>query len=332
MLVLGGTRFVGRAVVDAALADGWSVSTFNRGLSGPDVAGVSAIRGDRSSHEDVLRAAAAGPFDAVVDLGGYVPREVFDVATALEPATHRYISISTVSVYEGWPAEPLSEASAVLDCPYDAGPGFGPDDVEDGPTRYGRLKAGTERAVRRVFGKDRSCVLRLGVVLGPGEYVGRLPWWLRRINAGGRVVAPGDPGRGMQPVDVRDAADFAVRAAAAGMTGFFNVAAPIGHYTFGEFLSACRVVTGSAAEFVWIDDTRLVRAGVRQWSELPLWRTHAGVWQVDPTAAIRAGLRYRPIGDTVSATWDWMRGTNLAASERSAEIGLTAEHEKLLLT
>ena len=251
LLVLGGTRFVGWAVAVGAVERGWEVTTFNRGLSGADVVGVRAVRGDRTQTDDVAPLVSFGPWDAVIDTSGFVPREVLAVCGLLEPVTARYVFMSTVSVYRGWPVEPLSEGSEVLYCPPDAGPDYG-EDVEDGPTKYGYQKSGCELAVTRTLGAARSTVLRPGVVLGPREYVGRLPWWLRRIAAGGRVLAPGAPGRSIQPVDVRDLAAFALGAAERSLAGAYNVAAPIGGETFGGMLDACVEVTGSGAELVWV--------------------------------------------------------------------------------
>jgi 2'-hydroxyisoflavone reductase len=331
LLVLGGTRFVGWAVVADAVGRGWEVTTFNRGLSGPDVAGVRALRGDRTRADDVARLLEAGPWDAVVDTSGFVPREVLAVCECMEPVTGRYVFMSTVSVYRGWPVEPLSEESEVLYCPPDAGPGYG-EDVEDGPTRYGYQKSGCELAVTQTFGAGRSTSLRPGVVLGPREYVGRLPWWLRRVAAGGQVLAPGSPGRSIQPVDVRDLAAFALAAAERDVPGAYNVAAPVGGETFGGMLDACAEVTGSNAEFVWVTDERLVAEGVRQWSEMPLWRTFPGVWRVDPGAALAAGLACRPLASTVADTWAWLQDLDESLDdERASEIGISREREQQIL-
>ena len=125
LLIIGGTRFVGHAVAAAALREGWEVTTFNRGLSGADLAGVNTIRGDRMLAADVTRLAAVGPWDAVIDTSGYIPRDVLAACERLEPVAARYVFMSTVSVYRGWPVEPLSEASEVLYCPADAGPTTG---------------------------------------------------------------------------------------------------------------------------------------------------------------------------------------------------------------
>jgi 2'-hydroxyisoflavone reductase len=331
LLVLGGTRFVGRAAVTAALGDGWEIATFNRGRSGPDVPGVHALRGDRTVAADLATLAAAGPWDAVVDTSGFVPCDVLAVCKHLEPVAGHYVFMSTVSVYRDWPAEPLTEASEVLYGPPDAGPEYG-EDTEDGPTRYGYQKSGCELAVTTTFGAARSTLLRPGVVLGPREYVGRLPWWLNRVAAGGRVLAPGSPDRSIQPVDVRDLAEFATRSAAHGIGGAFNVTAPIGRETFGGMLRACAEVTGSNASFAWVPDDELLARGVRQWSEIPLWRTFPGVWRVDSAAAHAQGLSCRPLAATVADTWSWMQESRAPGDdERAREIGISREREQAIL-
>jgi nucleoside-diphosphate-sugar epimerase len=331
LLVLGGTRFVGHAVVAAAVRRGWEVATLNRGISGPDVGGVRALRGDRAKPADLARAAEAGPWDAVVDTSGYVPHEVLAACERLEPATRQYVFMSTVSVYRGWPAEPLTEASEVLYCPPGAGPEYG-EDTEDGPTAYGYQKSGCELAVTSTFGAGRSTVLRPGVVLGPREYVGRLPWWLNRVAAGGRVLAPGSSDRSIQPVDVRDLAGFTISAAGTKISGAYNITAPAGRETFGGMLGACARATGSDAEFVWVTDEQLLAQGVRQWSEIPLWRTFPGVWQVDSAAAQAKGLSCRPLAATVKDTWRWMRETSApAGDQRAGEIGISRERERRIL-
>jgi nucleoside-diphosphate-sugar epimerase len=170
------------------------------------------------------------------------------------------------------------------------------------------------------------------VVLGPREYVGRLPWWLRRVAEGGQVLAPGSPGRSIQPIDVRDLAVFALAAAARDIPGAYNVAAPVGGETFGGMLDACAEVTGSDAEFVWVTDERLVAEGVRQWSEIPLWRTFPGVWRVDSGAALAAGLACRPLARTVADTWAWLQDLDVSLDdERASEIGISREREHQIL-
>ena len=327
VLVLGGSWFLGRAVVEEALARGCAVTTFRRGLSGEDVAGAEIVRGDRTVQIDLDRLAASGPWDIVVDTAGYVPRESGMVARALESVAGRFVLVSSVSAYAGWPMEPLTESSEVLECPPDAGPEYGYDG-DPGPSVYGFTKAGCERAVLEVLGPERTTVLRPGVILGPWEYVGRLPWWLRRVQRGGRVLAPGQPSRSIQPVDVRDVARFAVT----GPAGVFNLTGP--DSTMEEFLGICRdVVGGGPVEFEWItDEPWLVAQGVAQWTELPLWRTYRGTWAVSSSAAIAAGFMQRGLRSTVADTWAWMNsGDATVGHERSAEQGISAEKEAAIL-
>ena len=327
VLVLGGSWFLGRAVVEEALARGCAVTTFRRGLSGEDVAGAEIVRGDRTVQIDLDRLAASGPWDIVVDTAGYVPRESGMVARALESVAGRFVLVSSVSAYAGWPMEPLTESSEVLECPPDAGPEYGYDG-DPGPSVYGFTKAGCERAVLEVLGPERTTVLRPGVILGPWEYVGRLPWWLRRVQRGGRVLAPGQPSRSIQPVDVRDVARFAVT----GPAGVFNLTGP--DSTMEEFLGICRdVVGGGPVEFEWItDEPWLVAQGVAQWTELPLWRTYRGTWSVSSSAAIKAGFVQRGLRSTVADTWAWMNsGDATVGHERSAEQGISADKETAIL-
>lgn len=326
LLVLGGSWFLGRAVVAEALARGRSVTTFRRGLSGVDVPGVEVVRGDRTVVTDLERPAAAGPWDLVIDTSGYVPREQGVIARALEPVVGRFVFVSSVSAYVGWPLEPLTEASRVLDCPPDAGADYGYD-ADPAPTVYGFTKAGCERAVLEVFGPERTTVLRPGVIHGPWEYVGRLPWWLRRIARGGRVLAPGQPAREIQPVDVRDVATFAISDA----VGVYNVIGP--PVTMSAFLEQCRKVTGSDAAFEWITDEQwLIAQGVAQWTEIPLWRTYRGAWSVDSASAVEAGLRWRGTGETVADTWAWMHsGEAGIGHERGAEQGIDPAKEAAIL-
>ena len=327
---MGGSWFLGRALVAFALEAGHEVTVFNRGRSDPAPDGAAVVRGDRERDDDLARLAALGPFDAIIDPSGQVPNVVLASARTLSDAA-RYVFVSSVSAYVGWPVEPLTEESAVLQCPADADGDFGTDDPRGYPTQYGYLKAGCERAVAEVFG-ERATLLRPGVILGPYEYVGRLPWWLRRVRSGGRVLAPGHPEQAIQVIDVRDVAAFAVHAAERGIGGAFNIAAPP-VATFGSMLEACREVTGSDAEFVWVDDDVLAVQGVRQWTELPLWRTFPGTWRVSAERALAAGLTCRPIGQTVADTWAWLESGQAAiAHERAGELGIDPVKEERIIS
>ncbi|MEU5683609.1 NAD-dependent epimerase [Streptomyces venezuelae] len=337
ILVLGGTWFLGRAVAQTALDRGWPVWAFNRGRSGKAPEGTREIHGDRTVKEDLAALAQHGPWDAVIDTSAseLAPRDVLAGAKSLEPVTGKYIYISTVNAYRGWPNEPLTESSELLDGPADAGAEYGRLPANwDGPDwYYGRQKAGAERASLAAFGANRVSILRPGVILGPGEYVGRLPWWLRRAEKGGAILAPGRPEASIQPVDVRDVAAFALdQAATSGSGGAFNVTAPVGRETMNGFLTACLEATGSDGHLVWAPDDLLIKRGVQQWTELPLWRTSAGVWNVDSSQAQAAGLRCRPLAETITGTWEWMQGGGRPVEHpRWAEHGISAAKEARLL-
>lgn len=300
ILVVGGSVFLGRAIVSEALRRGDSVTTFNRGVTGVDLPGVEAIRGDRTVTADLKRLADGRRWDAVVDVCGYVPRVVGESARILSGHADAYVFISSISAFRDWPAHRVDERSATYEC----GPDAGPDDGD-----YGELKAGCERAVQDGF-DGRVLLLNPGLILGPHENVGRLPWWLRRIAAGGRVLAPGDPSVEMQVIDARDIATFGLDLLRSGTEGRFLVTGPPGNTTFGRWLADCVAVTGSDAELVWVLDEVLVEHHVEMWTELPLWLPAgpdtAAAWQASVDRALAAGLRCRRVADTVRDTWSWM--------------------------
>ncbi|MDJ0466636.1 NAD-dependent epimerase/dehydratase family protein [Streptomyces sp. H27-C3] len=333
ILVMGGTWFLGKAIVEEALRRGWDVTAFNRGRSDA-VDGVETVQGDRTSPDDLKRLATYGPWDAVIDTSSseFPPRDVLLAAETLRLAASRWVHVSTVSVYQGWPHHPLTEDSPLLECPPDDDGAFGHTGSDGSPTKYGFQKAGGEAAVRAAFGED-AIFLRPGVILGPGEYVGRLPWWLARAERGGSVLVPAPAEQMIQPVDLRDVAAFAVDQAASDLSGrAFNVAHPEG-ISWGEFMGSCLDVTQSAGRPVWADAATLVEHGVKQWTELPLWRTHAGVWSVDATRAVGAGLRCRPFVETIADTWAWMQsGGRPVEHPRWAEHGLAPEKEARVLS
>jgi 2'-hydroxyisoflavone reductase len=330
LLVLGGTRFAGRFIAEAAIDRGHVVTTFNRGRSGDDPAGAEAVRGDRENGADLARLVRGREWDAVLDTSGYVPAVVGNAARVLSGNAAAYAFISTVSLYSDWPQNPVSEGSCVYDCAPGV-TGTAEDELNWSVRQYGSYKAGCERAVTREFGGN-VLILRPGIILGPYENVGRLIWWLARIAAGGQVLAPGESLREIQPVDIRDLMAFALDSLEACITGTFNVTAPIGHATFGSMLAACIGATGSDAQLEWVDDAFLLSNGVRQWTEIPMWRTYPGTWRVDSSRAVAKGLSCRPIAATVADTWTWLSsGQKPRFYGREARYGLDPGKEKLLL-
>lgn len=254
ILVLGGTEFVGRAVVEEALGRGWAVTVFNRGRH-PAPAGVTALAGER---EGDLAALARGRWDAVVDTWSGKPGAVRAAARLLRERAGGYGYVSSRSVYV-YP----SAAGSGEDAPVVEG---GDADYAD----YAAVKRGGELAAVEAFG-ERALLVRAGLILGPYENVGRLPWWLNRIARGGDVLAPGPRDLPLQYVDARDLAVWTLDALAGGLGGPYNVISASGHTTMGELLAECVRVTGSDARLRWTAPEVIEAAGIEPWTQLPVW-------------------------------------------------------------
>jgi nucleoside-diphosphate-sugar epimerase len=325
VLVLGGTVFLGRAVVSTALAQGARVAVFNRGRSGAAPDGVEQIRGDRTVAAD-LDQLAGRRFDVVVDTSGYVPADVARSAELLAARCGHYAFVSTINVFPGWPDEADYQRLGTYAGDPDATADDVPADLDAGAS-YGWLKAGCELAALRAFGADHSTALRGGCIVGPDDsQVGRLPWWIDRVARGGEVLVPGAPDDAMALIDARDLAAFALAA----VPGAFETAGPSGRNSRADLMAACRSATGSDATFTYVGDAWPVAQGVTPWTELPLWAPGAhGVFTHDTSAAEAAGLSWRPLTDTVADTWAWQRSARWTAAPRTP--GLTADREAELL-
>ncbi|MFI0167491.1 NAD-dependent epimerase/dehydratase family protein [Streptomyces sp. NPDC017095] len=301
LLVLGGTEFVGRAVVEAALGRGWEVTVFNRGRQ-PLPAGARPVHGDRTAPDGLAALAAdGGEWDAAVDTWSAAPRAVHEAARLLRGRAGRYAYVSSRSVY-AWPAPPgaTEDAPLVQDAAADAG-----------ATDYAHDKRGGELAAVGAFGAADSLLARAGLILGPYENVGRLPWWLTRIARGGPVLAPGPRELPLQYIDVRDLAGWLLGALESGLSGPYDLVSPPGHTTMGELLDACLRVSGADAELRWTDPETVLAAGIAPWTELPVWVPPGGemydaMHGSDVSRALAAGLVCRPVAETVAATWDWL--------------------------
>lgn len=330
ILVLGGTWFLGRALVTDALARGWEVTTFTRGRSGTPPEGAQRITGDRHDPLDVRRLAEAGPWDATVDTSAYEPGDVLSVVRALGERAGRYVLMSTVSAYKDWPSQQVTETSPLWPSRTDARASDPDVAALPEPFQYGTLKAGAELAARTAPGG--ALILRPGVILGPAEYTGRMLTLFERAQRGGRWLLAGPPERRIQPVDVRDVAGFALDRIGVGSAGVYNVVAPRrDHATYGDLIAACLQVTGGTSEPVWADQLWLKDQDVRQWTEIPLWRVVPGVWDVDGEAAAAAGLVCRPLAETVADTWADYQVQPPVSHERQAEHGMDPEKEAEIL-
>ncbi|MEU0398054.1 NAD-dependent epimerase/dehydratase family protein [Streptomyces sp. NPDC006208] len=302
LLILGGTEFAGHAVAEAALARGWEVTVFHRGRhTAPD--GVTELLGDRTDEGGLAALAdTAAEWDVVVDTWSAAPAVVRDAARLLAGRAGRHVYVSSCSVYT-WPPSPgYDESAPVVDGSPDAG---------DVP--YPQAKRGGELAVLDAFGEERSLLVRAGLILGPRENIGRLPWWLNRIARGGPVLAPGPRDLPVQFIDVRDLAEWILQAAEQGLSGPYNLVSGADHTTMGALLEACVRVTGSSAELSWTPAEKVLAAGVEPWTELPIWvprdelpELYAAGYGLDVARALGAGLKCRPAGETVADTWAWL--------------------------
>ncbi len=289
LLVLGGTVFLGRHVATEALARGHELTLFTRGVHGAELFGeAERLRGDRSKDVSALR---GREWDAVIDTCGYKPADVAASAGAVDA---HYVFVSSVNAYPGWPAEAVDEDSPAWD---------------GGPEEYGPDKVRCELAAEAAL-PGRVAVVRAGLIVGPHDGVFRLPWWVRRIAAGGDVPAPGAPERALQIIAARDLAAWMLDLAERRVAGTFNGTGPAGMTTMGELLGAAVDATGSGARLRWISEAALRSAAAEPWTELPLWAPEdemAGAWLVGTERARAAGLRCRPAADTVADVAAWLR-------------------------
>lgn len=317
LLVLGGTRFVGRAVVTDALARGWDVTALHRGVTGSTP--CPTLHADRTDPAALAAALQGTQWDAVIDTWSAAPKVVQLAARTI--STQRFAYVSSLSVYvEGRPAGGNESWPTV-----DGTPGADKTD-------YAADKRGGELAA--LESHPSALLGRAGLILGPHEDIGRLPWWLDRCARGGRVVAPGRPEAPLQFVDARDLATWLCDGLADDRTGAVDLTSPT--IAFGGLLSAVVEATGGTAELVWVPEAEVLAAGAEPWTQLPCWvpenEEFAGFMEGDTSQAIATGLRTRPVGDTVRDTWTWLQeaGMPVQRSDRPAH-GLPENLERELL-
>ena len=327
VLLLGGTRFLGRHLVEACRARGHTVTLFHRGLSDPSAfPDIEQLRGDRDVDLGLLRRRT---WDSVFDTSGYEVTAVKDAVLAVAHEHLHYSFVSSVSVYADYTRD--ADESAPVKAVEDA------DDAKLSMGNYGALKAACERAAEAALpGRVQS--VRAGIIVGPYDYDERFPYWLNRVARGGEVLAPGDPNANVQLIDVRDLAAWMVRSAEERRSGIFNATGPGEPLTMQTLLDKLRDVTGSAARFTWASGAFLSEHEVAPYSEMPFWlpAPYDG-FRADVTRAVAAGLTYRPVTETFRDTWTWLQTGWEAASRARAQrrlkvpAGISAERETELL-
>lgn len=335
ILILGGTAFLGPAIVESALERGHSITLFNRGKTNPDLfPKVERIKGDRDPEKDEGLNGLMNDmtWDVCIDTSGYFPRHVKASAELLAPRVGQYVFVSSVSVYPDDGTKNVTEEMPVAT--------IEDETVEkiDGQT-YGPLKALCEQAAEAAL-PGRTLNVRPGLIVGPRDRSDRFTYWPVRVRRGGEMLCPNSPNDLLQVIDVRDLGDWMLDMCEQSVNGVFNLVGPEGRLTFGEMLGTCRQVSGSNAEFTWVDTEFIETNEIAPWAELPCWLPsegeYAGWGTTSNAKALAAGLTFRPLADTVRDTlawWDTLpeeRRTKMRsgiAPEREAEL-LKKWHEK----
>lgn len=325
ILIIGGTVFLGRALVDSALARGHELTLFNRGKSAPDAyPNLETIVGNRDGGLEPL---AGRTWDAVIDTCGYYPRIVRQSAEFLADAAERYVFISSLSVYGDVSQPGINEENGTLATMTD-------ESVEEITNEtYGPLKVLCEQAAAEAFGSERTLIIRPGLIVGMHDRSDRFTYWPVRIADGGRVLVPEGPDRPVQFTDVKDLADFTIHLLEQKAAGVYNVTGAPEPTTMGEVVEICRQVSGSEADLVWVDEPFLLAQNVGPWMELPLWipasdAESAGFFAFDCSKAFAAGLQFRPLEETIKDTLAW---ANSRPADHPWRAGLKREREQELL-
>jgi 2'-hydroxyisoflavone reductase len=314
ILILGGGTFVGRSLVESAVERGHDVTTLTRSSQPPGAEDgtIEALHGDRTT-PDGLQQLASREWDVVFDTWSGAPRVVRLSVAALRDRVPYYSYVSSRSVHQ----EPMPAGSNETHPTVDADPAA---DLTD----YAADKRGGELAVSEGYGEARTLLARAGLILGPYEGPGRLPWWLTRIARGGAVLAPGPADLPLQYLDARDLAGWMVGCAERGTAGVFNAVSEPGHTTTSELLATCQAATRGDANLVWVDPEFVLARGIEPWTQLPIWLPPGADYDAlhcgDTSRAAAAGLTCRPVAETVDDTWRWLvdGGTPRGTAGRTA--------------
>ena len=320
ILILGGTLFVGRHLVEGALARGDEVTLFNRGRTKPDLfPHVEHLRGDRAGDLAALRGRT---WDVVIDPSARVPRWVRMTGELLADAVEHYTFISSGSVYADTSRPGVDESGPVHTIADET-----VEEIRD-PETYGALKVLCERTAEELM-PGRVLTVRAGLIVGPYDPTGRFTYWPHRFARGGDVLAPEPRDQSVQLVHARDLADWILAMAERRQGGVFNATGPEEPLTMEGLLDRCQSATASGARVVWADEDFLLENDVEPWSDLPLWLApdanpqESSFLALDVSKAIAAGLRFRPLRETILDT--------LKSAEPTAEAGLGPRRESDLL-
>lgn len=324
-LVLGGTSFVGPALIDSARAAGLDVTVANRGTTPVHRPDVESVVADRLDDLSLSALAANGPWDFVFDAWSTAPSVVTRTARALAAVTGRWGYISTRSVYDS-PGALANESWPTVEADPDAD-----------STTYPQDKRGAEIGLIRELGHDRVTITRPGLILGPRENIGRLTWWLQRTARGGRMAVPLHPHTKWQYIDVRDLADVTIDLTIRGYAGAVDTVSQPGMLTTELLLAECVRLTGVAPEHIWLEPDVFERAGINAWSHIPGWlpdgELNDSLHGSDVSLALSLGMTLRPFSATARDQWDWMQSCDGGFHNAPvvSRLGFSAEKESELL-
>ena len=327
ILILGGTAFLGPALVEFARSRGHTLTLFNRGKTNPNLfPDVEKLQGNRDPNKDNgLKALEGRKWDAVVDTSGYVPRVVKASADLLGPNVDHYVFVSSISVYKDLAQPGITEASPVATVPDET--------TENVPEHYGALKALCEKAAETSM-PGRVLNVRPGLIVGPDDSSDRFTYWPVRVSRGGEVLAPGDGQDPIQFIDVRDLAQWIILGVERRAKGVYNATGPNKPVLMKDFLELNKQVIGGDARFTWVDTEFLKKHKVEAWADMPAWMpragTEGGLGQVNVSKALAEGLTFRPTADTLRDTLAWFK---TLPPERQAKLdaGIAPEREKEVL-
>jgi len=334
ILIIGGTKFLGRHLITAAQARGHEVTLFNRGrYSQESFETVEQIHGDRNTDLAKLKNRR---WDVVIDTCGYLPQTVRASAEALKDSVEQYVFISSISAYADYSNPDFDETAPVAELTEEGRKQADAIDIKGDITavvlgeNYGALKALCEQAVENAV-PNRALIIRSGLIVGTFDPTDRFTYWVMRVARGGEVLAPGTPNRFVQLVDARDLSEWIIKAVEQNETGIYNTTGKPFELTMERMLQEIKKVSGSDAAFTWVDEKFLSRQKVEQWSEMPLWmpeskKEASGFLSANIDRALQSGIKFRPLSETIEETLNWRK-----TKSDELKAGISAKREKELL-
>ncbi|MFY0758011.1 SDR family oxidoreductase [Metabacillus dongyingensis] len=333
VLILGGTRFLGKALTEEGLTRGHEITLFNRGTNIEAFPEVEQLIGNRDSDVSQLK---NRKWDVVMDTCGFAPHQLKKIAAVLGDNIEHYTYISSISVYKDWIPNNIKEDYHLQTMPADKLKA-----VEEGTISpyeyYGALKVLCEAEAENHW-QGRVLHIRAGLLVGPFDYTDRLPYWVKRVAKGGEVLVPGRKDRPVQLIDVKDIAVWVFNMAEKRKAGTFNVTGPENELTIEELLNTCKAVTNSDAEFIWADEQFVLEHKVQPWTEMPLWipehfpiedetEPWKGTFSISIEKAVNSGLSFRPLADTINDIYRWEKEREV----KELKAGISQEREQVLL-